>query len=101
MNIRILAVNSGIPATNTLQRIAMLEADKRLSRANAAELEAAYHTLTSQRIRLQIRYLRGETNNTYFLDPADLAADEQEALRRALVSIKDLQKVICTNFSTM
>jgi signal-transduction protein with cAMP-binding, CBS, and nucleotidyltransferase domain len=101
MNIRILAVNSGLTATNTLQRIAMLEADKRLSRANAAELEEAYHVLTSQRILLQIRYLRGEVQNTYFLDPADLAPDEQETLRRSLVSIKDLQKVISTNFSTM
>ena len=101
MNIRILAVNSGLTATNTLQRLAMLETDKRLSRANATELEEAYHVLTSQRILLQIRYLRGETKTTYFLDPTDLAPHEQEALRRALASIKDLQKVISTNFSTM
>ena len=101
MNIRILAVNSGLTATSTLQRIAMLEADKRLSRTNAGELEEAYHILTSQRILLQIRYLRGAAKNTYFLDPNDLPANEQEALRRALVSIKDLQKVISTNFSTM
>ncbi|MCK7474440.1 MAG: DUF294 nucleotidyltransferase-like domain-containing protein [Rhodopseudomonas palustris] len=101
MNIRILAVNSGLTVTNTLQRIAMLEADRRLSRANAAELEEAYHILTRQRILMQIRYLRGDVQNTYFLDPNELSSDEQDSLRRALVSIKDLQKVISTNFSTM
>lgn len=101
MNIRILAVNSGLTATNTLKRIAMLEADRRLSRGNAAELEEAYHVLTRQRIQLQISYLRGETDNTYFLDPVRLSAEEQEELRRALASIRDLQKVISTNFSTM
>jgi signal-transduction protein with cAMP-binding, CBS, and nucleotidyltransferase domain len=101
MNIRILAVNSGLTVTNTLQRIAHLEQGKRLSAANSAELSEAYHILTRHRIHLQIRKLRGEQDNAYFLDPAALAADEQEELRQALASIKDLQHVIRTNFSTM
>jgi signal-transduction protein with cAMP-binding, CBS, and nucleotidyltransferase domain len=100
MNIRILAVNSGLTVTNTLQRIAQLERDKRLGASSAAELAEAYHLLTRHRVHLQIRLLRGEQQNSYFLDPAALAAEEQEALRRALASIKDLQSVIRTNFST-
>jgi signal-transduction protein with cAMP-binding, CBS, and nucleotidyltransferase domain len=100
MNIRILAVNSGLTMTNTLQRIAQLERDKRLGATSAAELAEAYHILTRHRVHLQIRLLRGEQQNSYFLDPAALAAEEQEALRRALASIKDLQNVIRTNFST-
>ena len=100
MNIRILAVNSGLTMTNTLQRIAQLERDKRLGATSAAELAEAYHVLTRHRVHLQIRLLRGEQQNSYFLDPAALAAEELEALRRALASIKDLQNVIRTNFST-
>jgi len=100
MNIRILAVNSGLTVTNTLQRIAQLERDKRLSATSAAELGEAYHVLTRHRVHLQIRLLRGEQQNSYFLDPAALAPEELEALRRALASIKDLQNVIRTNFST-
>jgi signal-transduction protein with cAMP-binding, CBS, and nucleotidyltransferase domain len=100
MNIRILAVNTGLTVTNTLQRIAQLERDKRLGAATAAELVEAYHILTSHRIHLQIRQLRSEQQSSYFLDPAALAADELEALRRALTSVKDLQNVIRTNFST-
>ena len=101
MNIRILAVNTGLTVTNTLQRIAQLERDKRLSTANSAELCEAYHILTRHRIHLQIRQLRGEQHNSYFLDPATLAPGEQEELCQALACIKDLQNVIRTNFSTM
>jgi signal-transduction protein with cAMP-binding, CBS, and nucleotidyltransferase domain len=101
MNIRILAVNTGLTVTNTLQRIAQLERDKRLSAATGAELREAYHILTRHRIYSQIRQLRGQQGNACFLDPATLAAAEQEELRQALTSVKDLQKVIRTNFSTM
>jgi signal-transduction protein with cAMP-binding, CBS, and nucleotidyltransferase domain len=101
MNIRILAVNTGLTVTSTLQRITQLERDRRLGAATSAELCEAYHILTRHRVRLQIRQLRGEQNNSYFLDPAALAPGEQEELTRALASIKDLQNVIRTNFSTM
>jgi signal-transduction protein with cAMP-binding, CBS, and nucleotidyltransferase domain len=100
MNVRILAVNTGLTVTNTLQRIARLEQEKRLGAATTAELSEAYHVLTRHRIALQIRQLRGEQQESYFLDPGTLLPDEQEALRRSLVSIKDLQGVIRTNFAT-
>ncbi len=101
MNVRILAVNSGIAATNTSKRIALLEEDRRLSSANAAELNHAYHVLTRHRILLQIRKLREEVPDSYHLDPQTLSDEEEEELRRAMVSIKDLQQVIRSNFVTM
>jgi len=101
MNVRILAVNSGIAATNTLQRIAMLEEGRRLSSGNAAELSNAYHVLTRQRILMQIRKLRSDAADSYHLDPEALDAGEREELHQALSAIKDLQQVIRTNFSTM
>jgi signal-transduction protein with cAMP-binding, CBS, and nucleotidyltransferase domain len=100
MNVRILAVNSGIAATSTLKRIALLEEDRRLSPGNAAELSHAYHVLTRHRIQLQMRKLRGEVADSYHLDPKTLAAEEEEELRQALASIKDLQQVIRSNFAT-
>jgi signal-transduction protein with cAMP-binding, CBS, and nucleotidyltransferase domain len=45
--------------------------------------------------------LRGESTESYYLDPESLSDAEEEELRLAMVSIKDLQKVIRTNFSTM
>jgi len=101
MNVRILAVNSGIAATNTLQRIAMLAEGRRLSAANAAELSNAYHVLTRHRILLQIRKLRSDAADSYHLDPEALSAGEREELHQALSAIRDLQQVIRTNFSTM
>jgi signal-transduction protein with cAMP-binding, CBS, and nucleotidyltransferase domain len=100
MNVRILAVNSGVAATNTLKRIALLEEGRRLSPANAAELDNAYQVLTRHRILMQIRKLRDEVADSYHLDPETLSAEEQEELRQALACIKDLQKVIRTNFAT-
>lgn len=101
MNVRILAVNTGVAATSTLKRIACLEADRRLSTGNAAELSNAYHVLTRHRILLQIGMLRGERSDSYHLDPAALGDAEKEELRQALAAIKDLQQVIRTNFATM
>jgi len=97
MNIRILAVNSGLAMTNTLQRIAQLERDKRLGASSAAELAEAYHLLTGTVFTCRSAVAR-RTAELLFLDPAALADEEREKLRRALASIKDLQKVIRTNF---
>ncbi len=100
MNIRILAVNNGLEATNTLQRIEQLEKHKRLGPTTAAELSESYHILTRHRIKLQIRQLRGEQENSYFLDPALLTEAEETELLGSMVAIKELQKVIRTNFAT-
>lgn len=101
MNVRILAVNLGLHATSTLQRLELLEQRKSLSSGSAAELKAAYHTLTRHRILLQIRYLKGEQAEHYHLDPRSLNKVEREELRQALVSIEELQTVIRTNFSIL
>lgn len=101
MNVRILAVNLGLHATSTLQRLELLEERKSLSPGTAAELKSAYHILTRHRVLLQIRYLRGEQAESYHLDPKTLDKAEREELHRALVSIEELQAVIRTNFSIL
>lgn len=101
MNVRILAVNLALPATNTLERLALLEERKSLSPGSAADLSEAYHVLTRHRILLQIRCLRSAGHDSYHLDPLTLDKAEQESLRRALVSIEELQSVIRTNFSIL
>ncbi|HAD05039.1 MAG: nucleotidyltransferase [Desulfuromonadales bacterium GWD2_61_12] len=101
MNVRILAVNLGLAATSTLQRLELLEERKSLSPGSAAALREAYHVLTRHRILLQIRYLKGEQTESYHLDPKNLSKDEREELRQALVSIEELQTVIRTNFSIL
>lgn len=101
MNVRILAVNLGIPATSTLQRLELLEQAKSLSPTSTAGLCEAYHVLTRHRIRLQIRCLRGEFASSYYLDPKQLSSAETDELRQALLQIEDLQKIIHSNFSIL
>jgi signal-transduction protein with cAMP-binding, CBS, and nucleotidyltransferase domain len=99
MNVRILAVNSNILETSTLQRIDKLEAARSFSPEFAAGLRAAYLLLTRLRVRLQIRELRGLQEDSYYLNPQTLTVQQLEELRQALRRIEELQKIIHTNFT--
>lgn len=101
MNVRILAINQGIPATNTVQRIELLQKEGSFSPSFARGLIDAYHILTRHRILLQIKVIKGIQDSSYYLNPYTLTADEQEEIRQALLRIEDLQRTIHTNFSIM
>jgi signal-transduction protein with cAMP-binding, CBS, and nucleotidyltransferase domain len=98
MNVRILSINQGIPATSTLKRIELLEKEGSFSRSTASGLTDAYHILTRHRILLQIKVIKGIQKESYYLNPYQLDADERERIRLALLRIEDLQKIIHTNF---
>ena len=98
MNTRILAINQGIPATNTLERILMLEAEGSFSASFARDLIDAYHILTRQRILIQIKALKGIQNDSYYLNPYQLSTTEREQIRHAMIKIEELQKIIHSNF---
>ncbi len=98
MNVRIIAINQGIPATGTLDRIETLRKEGSFSEGMAAGLTDAYHVLTRHRIFLQIKSIKGIQNDSYYLNPYELPANEREQIRQALLKIEDLQKVIHTNF---
>jgi len=101
MNVRILAINQAIPATNTLQRIEFLEKEKSLSHTMAIGLKDAYHILTRHRILLQIKVIKGIEKDSYHLNPYQLPTEERERIRHALLRIEELQKTIHVNFSIM
>jgi signal-transduction protein with cAMP-binding, CBS, and nucleotidyltransferase domain len=98
MNVRILAINQSIPATNTLERISLLEAEGSFSSSFARDLADAYHVLTRQRILIQIKTLKGIQNDSYYLNPYQLPTAEREQIRHALIKIEELQKIIHANF---
>ena len=101
MNVRILAINQGIPVTSTLQRIEFLERDGSISRQTASGLAQAYHILTRHRVFLQIKVIKGIQADSYYLNPYQLSPGEREQIRLALLKIEELQKIIHTNFSIM
>jgi signal-transduction protein with cAMP-binding, CBS, and nucleotidyltransferase domain len=98
MNVRILAISQSIPATSTLERIALLEAEGSFSPSFARDLIDAYHTLTRHRILIQIKALKGIQNDSHYLNPYQLSTTEREQICNALIKIEELQKIIHTNF---
>ena len=101
MNVRILAINQGIPATSTVERIALLEKEGSFSALSSRELREAYHILTKHRILLQIKVIKGIQNDSYHLNPYQLPSEERERIRSAIIRIEELQRIIHTNFSIM
>lgn len=99
MNVRILSINQGLPATNTVERITLLEKEGSFSASMASDLREAYHVLTKHRILLQIKAIKGIQKDSYHLNPYELPAEERERIRHALIRIDELQKMIHTNFS--
>jgi CBS domain-containing protein len=99
MNVRILAINQGIPATATVKRIELLQKERSLSPNTARGLIEAYRILTKHRILLQIRVVKGIQDDAYHLNPYSLEKEERERIRHALLLIEELQKIIHTNFS--
>jgi signal-transduction protein with cAMP-binding, CBS, and nucleotidyltransferase domain len=101
MNIRILAINQGIPVTSTLKRIALLQEERSFSAQAAQGLRDAYLVLTKHRIILQVKVIKGVQTSSYYLNPYQLPAEERELIKQALLRIEELQKIIHTNFSIM
>lgn len=99
MNIRILAINQGVPATSTVERIRMLEKEGSFSAGFSRDLHHAYQILTKHRILLQIKVLKGIQKDSYYLNPYQLPAGEVEKIHNALLKIEELQKIIHSNFS--
>ena len=82
MNVRILSINQGIPATSTLRRIELLQQEGSFSASLAADLRDAYHILTRYRILLQIKVIKGIQSDSHFINPFLLPADDRERCAR-------------------
>ena len=99
MNVRILAINQGIPATSTLKRISLLEAEGSLSSSFASDLIDAYLVLSKQRILIQIKSLKGIQADSYYLNPYQLSSKEREQIRIAIINIEKLQNINHANYT--
>ena len=99
MNVRILAINQGIPASNTVERITSLEQSGNFSAHIANDLRTSYDVLTKHRILLQIKVIKGIQANSYYLNPYQLPPEERERIRHAIIRVEELQRIIHTNFN--
>lgn len=99
MNVRILSINQGIPATNTVERIKTLQKEKSFSASFTRGLLDAYQILTKHRILLQIKVIKGIQKDAHHLNPFELPKEERESIRNAMIRIEELQKTIHSNFN--
>jgi len=98
MNVRIISINQGLAVTNTVERINRLEKEGSFSSNIASGLKDAYQILTKYRILLQIKVIKGIQNDSHHLNPYQLPTEEREKIRKAMLTIEDLQKTIHNNF---
>jgi CBS domain-containing protein len=92
--VRLLAVNQGISAVSTLDRLDRLADDRFLSAEDADFYKAGYETLMGFRIRENLRRVRAGQAPDNTIDPKRLNKRETLLLKDALSAVTHLQKRI-------
>lgn len=99
MCIRLLAVDTGIEATSTLERIERLRSGGHIPDKMATELSDAYHTLTGHRITQQIKKLKRIIDDDCYINPYGLPNKEREELKDVIGRIDELQNMLRSRFA--
>ena len=99
MCIRLLAVNVGLEETSTLERIKRLHSEGHLTDKMATDLADAYHTITRQRVLLQIKKVKRIIDDDCYLNPYELPNNEREELKDAIGAVDELQHMVRSRFS--
>ena len=88
---RIYALQEGIVAVNTLERLRQASGTKSLSKESAANLIDALEFLAALRFEHQARQLQSGIAADNYLSPKELSSLEREHLKDAFKVIKELQ----------
>lgn len=96
--VRLLAVNRGITAPSTLDRLDQLAGSDAVSGEDAAFYRAGFETLMMFRIRENLKRVRDGQPPDNTLDPRDLNKSEMLLLKDALSAAAQLQKRISKGF---
>ena len=96
MNVRMLAVRYGIEETGTIGRIKELLDRGHINVELADRLLKAYHEFIKQKITLETGH-EGRGKNDCFLDPENLAKEDEQRLKNGLEAVLSLQKIVYIN----
>ena len=94
-NVRLLAITHGIMATGTIERVRALLAGGHLNVDAAEKVVRAYHEITRQKLRMEIRGQRGDG---LFLNPEDLNDAEGQKFKVALEAVVALERLVHAQF---
>jgi len=96
--IRIFALERGLGAAGTLERLKELERLNVFDRETAEHIRAAFEALTFLRLRNELSLIDQGKEPSSFLDPHALSKNEQELLREALGAVSKLQDATRRHF---
>lgn len=96
--IRIFALERGLAAAGTLDRLKELERLNIFDRETAEHIRAAFEALTFLRLRNELAMLDQGQEPTSYLDPHALTKNEQDLLKEALGAVSKLQDATRRHF---
>jgi CBS domain-containing protein len=95
---RLYALQHGLTATNTLDRLQQLQDREAVKRTVCDEAVAAYNCLMELRLKRQAAALRDLTTPGNDVDPRTLTAIQASTLKQALLQVVNIQKQIQHDF---
>ncbi|MFD2167380.1 putative nucleotidyltransferase substrate binding domain-containing protein [Thalassotalea euphylliae] len=88
---RIYALQEGVTAVNTIERLEKVAGSRSLTKSSAANLIDAFQFLTSLRLHHQARLVEKQKKANNYLAPKEISRLEREHLKDAFKVIKTLQ----------
>ena len=90
--VKILALHQGITENNTLERIRSMAEAKALSADQKENLEQAFETFLTLKIRSNLARVGDVQALGNYIDPAELSTKEKQLLKEAFWAVSELQK---------
>jgi CBS domain-containing protein len=97
---RLYSLIAGSRTRSTLERLAAAEAAGTLSHDGADALAQAYRFLSDLRLNTQLRQVAAGAEPTNRARLSDLTADQRTQLRRAMRTVRDMQRATALRFHT-
>ncbi|PLX96791.1 MAG: cyclic nucleotide-binding protein [Desulfuromonas sp.] len=97
--IRMFALERGLPALTTLERLKLLVGQHVFGEETAEHIRAAFEALTFLRLRNEIELIDQGESPSHYLDPNALGRNEQDLLKEALGAVSKLQDATKRHFA--
>jgi len=97
--VRMFALERGIQAISTMDRLQALVAENVFATETAEHIRAAFEALIFLRLRHEIGLIEADQTPSHFLDPHALSKTEQDLLKESFQAVSKLQDATKRHFS--
>ena len=97
--VRMFALERGIHAISTMDRLQALVAENVFAAETAEHIRAAFEALIFLRLRHEIGLIEADQTPSHFLDPHALSKTEQDLLKESFQAVSKLQDATKRHFS--